>query len=192
LEGNQALAINFYFGDIGAPGSNDVHIGQTGIVMPLGKMMLLKKNSESCAIKFTKYWSENQTEEKSVFIATGADEYATYESYFMANKIANFDKKNVQVKKGNLSFTKPRGIGRFAFSFGNRHIECGTIKLHWYGGGAVSFLEEGKNEGDYGIELAPTPWTDIKEVNINDPRIKWYKYDASRKRVNVPIDKLWE
>lgn len=199
IDDNQAIAINYSFGDVGAPGPNDVHLGQTGIMMPLEKIILLKKNSEYCAIKFTKFWSENQSEKKSVFVATGADEYALYESYSMTNKTGDFAEKNIRVKKEKLSFTKPRGIGRLAFVFGNNKIGCGTIRLSWYGGGYVPFLEEGQHEGPYGIgpapdsiELAPTPWTDIKEININDPRIKWYKYDVSRKRVNVPIDKLWK
>jgi hypothetical protein len=53
-------------------------------------------------------------------------------------------------------------------------------------------LGKSSNIRDYGIELAPTPWTDIKELNIKDPRIKWYKYDEKRERVFIPIDKLWE
>jgi len=58
----------------------------------------------------------------------------------------------------------------------------------------VTFIPLGKSSNirDYGFELAPTPWTDIKDVNIKDPRIKWYKYDEKRERFFIPIDKLWE
>lgn len=190
LGGREVLAI--YYGDIDPPKDNEVHVGKTVIVMPLGRMLLVRKNSEYCAIKFTKFWSENTTEVGSIFVASGSDEYATYESYFQGDKTGDFSKKNVQFKKEKLSFPKPRGIGRLAFSFGNKEIKCGSIKLFWGGKGSVSFYGEGQKQGDYGIELAPTKWTDISEVNVFDPRLKWYRYDEKRERINIPIDQFWK
>lgn len=181
-----------YYGDIDPPKDNEVHVGKTVIVMPLGKILLVRKDAAYCVIKFTKIWSENTSEVGTLFVASGSDEYATYESYFQGDKTGDFSKKNVQFKKEKLSFPKPRGIGRLAFSFGNKEIKCGGIKLFWGGKGSVSFYGEGQKQGDYGIELAPTKWTDISEVNVFDPRLKWYRYDENRKRVNIPVDKLWE
>jgi hypothetical protein len=182
IGGREVLAFNFYFGDVGTPVPNEVHIGNTAIVMPLGKILLVRRDSEYCAIKFTKFWT-GKTED---------DLFAKYESYYQGDKTGNFTNKNVKLKKEELSFPKPRGIGRLAFSFGNMNIECGTVKLLWTGQGAVHFYREGQHQGDYGIELAPTPWTDISQVNVRDPRIKWYRYDEKRKRVNIPLEHLWD
>jgi hypothetical protein len=66
------------------------------------------------------------------------------------------------------------------------------LKLQWAGRGSVFFYAEGQEQGDHGIELAPTIWTDISEVDVFDPRIKWYRYDEQRKRMNISIDQLWE
>lgn len=181
-----------YYGDIGPPQSNEVHIAEVGIVMPLGKILLVRTSSEYCAVKFTKFWSENTSEVSTLFVAAGSDEYAIYESYYQGDKTGDFSKKNIQFKKEKLSFPKPRGIGRLAFSFGNKEVKCGFIKLLWSGKGSVHFYKEGQDQGDYGIELAPTKWTNISEVNVFDPRLKWYRYDEYRKRENIPIDKLWE
>ena len=107
-------------------------------------------------------------------------------------RTGDFSKSNVQFKKDKLSSPKPRGIGRFAFSFGNKEIKCGAIQLHWSGKGWVHFYGGDQKEGDYGIELAPTKWTNISQVNVFDPRVKWYRYDAKRQDIKIPIDRLWD
>lgn len=188
----EAIAFDFYSDEAVLIHPNEVHIGKTGIAMPLEKILLARKNSEYCAIKFTKFWSENTSEVGSIFVASGSDEYANYELYYQRDKTGNFSNKNVQFKKDVLSFPKPRGIGRLAFSFGRRDIECGNITLQWSGEGSVHFYKRGQDMGDYGVELSPTKWTDISQVNVFDPRLTWYRYDENRKRVNIPIDKLWD
>jgi len=182
----------FYYGDVGQPRHDEAHIGQTAIVMPLGYLLLVRQDAEYCAINFTKAWSENTSEVGSMFVASGSDEYAIYNSWYQGDKSGDFSNKNVEFKTGKLSLSKPRGIGRLAFSSGNKEIKCGSIKLLWSGNGSIHFYSKGQEQGDYGIELAPTPWTDITKVNVFDPRIKWYRYDENRKRINIPIDKLWE
>jgi len=174
------------------PGPNDVHIGPNSVAVPLGKILLVRKGADYCVIKFTKFWTENKSEISTLFVASGSDEYAMYESYYQGDKTGDFSKKNVQFKKAKLSSPKPRGIGRLAFSFGDREIKCGNIKLEWFSSSSLFFYGEGQKEGDYGIELAPTKWTDISEVNVFDPRIKWYRYDDNRERVNIHVDRLWE
>jgi len=188
IKGGEALAV--YYGDIGPPRHNEVHIAEAGIVMPLEKILLVRRDSDYCVIKFTKFWSENTSEVGSIFVAYRSDEYAMYELYYQGDKTGDFTKKNVQFKKEKLSFPKPRGIGRLAFSFGNKDIQCGSINLFWAGGGSVYFYSSSQKQGDYGIELAPTKWTDISQVNVFDSRIKWYRYDENRPRINIPLDKL--
>jgi len=180
IRGREVLAS--YNSDLGPPGPNDVHIGPNGVVVPLERILLVRRESEFCAVKFTKFWTGK----------TEGDKYATYESYYQADKTGNFLNKNVKFKKSKLSFPKPRGIGRLAFSFGDKDIQCGPIKLWWGGGGSVHFFSTSQAQGDYGIELAPTKWTDISQVNVFDQRLKWYRYDENRKRVNIPVDQLWD
>ncbi len=78
-----------------------------------------------------------------------------------------------------------------AFSFGNMNIKCGLFDIHWFGEGWISFYGENQKEGDYGIEMSPTKWTDISEVNVYDPRLKWYRYDPKRTNVEIPVEDLW-
>jgi hypothetical protein len=162
--------------------SDDVGIAPNAIRVPVGAFVLARKNQEYCAVRFTKFWT-GKTQE---------DEYATYESFYQGDGTGKFSSQNVKTKKGELSSPKPRGIGRLAFSFGHRDIQCGSVKLEWSGKGWVYFSNTGQKEGDYGIELAPTKWTDISQVNVFDPRLRWYRYDENRKDTMLPISRLWD
>jgi hypothetical protein len=165
---------------VSSPG--EVQIAPNGISVPIGIVLLARKDQEYCAIKFTKFWTGK----------TPDDEYATYESYYQGNKTGNFAKENVKFKVGKLSRPRLRGIGRLSFSFGQKDIECGPVKLFWPGNSWVCFFNTNQKQGDYGIQLAPTKWTDMSQVNVFDPRLRWYRYDESRKDTIVPVDQLWD
>ena len=51
------------------PGPDEVNFGPMGIEMPLGRMLLIRKDSKYYAVKFTKLWTEKD----------GKEQYATYE-----------------------------------------------------------------------------------------------------------------
>ncbi len=168
------------------PSPDEVHIGPLAIGMPIGKILLVHKDKNYSAVKFTKYWTEKDGQEK----------YATYEVHSQKDGTGNFLENNVEVIKGRASFLPPRGIFYpLIWQPGKPDVKCGFVSLAWSpwcNVCHVAFFKRGKPAGDYGIELAPTPWGDIKEVNVFDQRLKWYKYDVSRKRRNISISKLLE
>ena len=163
--------------------SNEVRIAPTAVIMPLQRFVLVRKDSDYCAIKFTRFWTGR----------TNDDLYAQYESYYQGDKSGDFSRGNVQIRKDELYYPKPTWslFGHPVFSGGNKEIRCGPISLWWTGRGVVCFYKNPKSQGDYGIELAPTKWTVISEVNVFDLRVKWYRYDVKRKSENIPIDQLW-
>jgi len=162
--------------------ANEIIVTPVAVKMPVGRVLIVRKNLEYCVLKFTKIWA-GKTEE---------DWYASYESYYQGDKTGDFSKTSVQLRKYELSSPRPHGIGRLAFSFGDKDVKCGPLKLFWFGQSWVYFFSNGQKEGDYGIELAPTKWTDISQVNVFDPRLKWYRYDAKRQDIKIPIDRLWD
>lgn len=170
--------------DTGPAGPSEVHIAPNGVFMPLGRILLVRKDADYCVVKFNKFWT-GKTED---------DIYAIYESYYQDDKTGDFSNDNVKYRKDKL--ISPKGIWIpfwHTIAFGSKkEIECGPIRLWWTGKGSVYFFKRYQPEGDYGIELAPTKWTDISQVNVFDPIVKWYKYDEQRERVNIPIDQLWE
>lgn len=162
--------------------AEDVCIAPNSIRIPTGLLLLVRRHKDYGAIKFTEYWTGKTLE----------DEYATYESYFQGDTTGNFTNQNVQFRRGELSRPRLRGFGRFSFSSGNTDIQCGPIKLLWSGKGWVYFFSSNQDQGEYGIKLAPTNWTDISQVNVFDSRLRWYQYDQNRERERIPIHMLWK
>lgn len=162
---------------ISQPAPDQVRIGPVSIEMPAGKILLVRNGSEYGCIKFTKFW-------------TGITDQDLYASYKSCSLTGGLPKGNTEVFKGELSHSKPRGVGRLAFSFGNSWIRCGSIKLHWYGHGSVHFDPTGSGERDHGIELAPTNWSNFSDINIFDSRLKWYRFDDKRKREDIKLDEI--
>jgi hypothetical protein len=183
LMGGDAMAASNKVDDIGPPGPNEVLIGPNGVIMPLKRILLVRKDSDYCAIKFNKFWSVKSEE----------DQYASYESYYQKDKTGDLSKKNVEITRKDLH--EPKGFWLFGHPWAfnaKQEIQCGPIKLWWTGRGTVYFFMEHQKQGDYGIELAPTKWTNISEINAFDSRIKWYRYDEKRNRINIPVDQLWD
>jgi hypothetical protein len=119
--------------------------------------------------------------------------FALYESFYQDDGTSDFTNNNVQMINGKASWYPLKGRSRFTLTQpGNPFIKFGPYKLTWQYKTVVGFMPPDEVEGGFGFELAPTPWTDIKEVNINDPRLKWYRYMAGREKVFIPIDKPWE
>lgn len=159
-----------------------VIIAPNAILMPPGKILLINKDDEYGAIKFIKIWTGKTKE----------DWYAEYESYYITQKDRKKETKNkMSIKRHKLSSPRPRGIGRFSFSFGNKEIECGPFRLSWRGKGSVYFYGQDQPEGDYGIGLSPTGWSEFDQINLNDDRLIWYFFDLKRERKTISIDEIW-
>jgi len=165
------------------PGPNEVRIGGMGVVIPLGRILLIRRGLEYGAVKFTEAWTGK----------TGKEWHANYESYYQGDKSGDFSKKNVQFRRGKVIQTEGIFFGGHSWSLRtNIDIRCGPIRLAWSYKTFLSFRPSGKDPADYGIELSPTKWTDISEVNVFDQRLKWYRYDEKRDKFRIPIDQLWE
>jgi hypothetical protein len=167
----------------GGPSTDDVRIVLSGVYMPIGPFLLIRKKNEICALKFTKFWNEKKGEE--------IERNAAYISYYQNDGSANFP--NGKVTEGQASSLPWRVFTRlFMWKPGTTYVECGPLKFAWEYYGFVCVCGKNGRPGDYGFEFAPTPWENINDVNVSDKRIKWYRYDENRKTIDISIDKLWK
>lgn len=190
------------------PKDDEVGLYFSGVALPINKILLIRKKNKYCAMKFTRAWFEMDEERLKIYadrikeggigaesaIDASRKNYATYESYFNKDGTASFFAGSVERRFGTASLLPMQGRSfHFSYQPGNGCVECGSFKLLWDYNTFVSFIPLGKgsSERDYGIELAPTPWSDIKDINVKDNRIKWYRYDKNRKREFIPIDRIW-
>jgi hypothetical protein len=171
----------------GTQGSNVVSIGGAAVSIPVGRIMLVRKGTEYCAIQFDNAWIE-KSGWKSGW------KRATYESYYQGDGTGDFSKENVHLRKGEVHLSEGHWIGggHYIHFWRNEDIRCGPIKLCWAYKTNICFSSDSQEQRDYGIELAPTKWADISKVNVFDQRLKWYRYDEKRQREFIPIDQLWK
>jgi hypothetical protein len=161
------------------PDVNKVRIGKNAIGMPLNRFILARKDNRYCAIKFLEFKENKPTEW-----------YEKYESYYQGDGTGSFSSKNVIYDKGRVSSPPLIGIGRLSFSTGTHSVYCGDFIIPWSGHGTVYFhYEIGGSTEIY--QLAPTKWSDVKDINVFDKRLKWYEYSETRKLTEIAPDKLW-
>lgn len=159
-----------------------VEIVSTCIVMPVGRVLLISRNNFLGAVKFL------QNEERS------DGTYSKYE-YFEYEK-----DKFKKVREGEVSLkTTSSGKGIF-FHHGPNELAGPPLKLRDFSlfahaGGkdhSTIYFANAQNKPDVKVRMAPTPWKDISEVNLRDPRIRWFAYSDKESRKVIPIDKIWD
>jgi hypothetical protein len=167
--------------DLKASSNEIATIYYSGIELPAGRILLMRKDSHIGAILFTRFWTEKDGKEK----------YAIYNAYYQEDGTGDFSNENSKSSEGIASELPLRGPFRpFIYQPGDSFIRCGFFKLTWAYRSFVGFMPPDKELGDFGYELAPTAWTEIKDVKIRDRRIKWYRFDKSREKFIISIDNL--
>jgi hypothetical protein len=169
--------------------SDDAIVYWGGVAAPIGRFLLIRKDSVICAVLF-KNFRRGGDEQLGTTFNTGEEHlYAEYDWYFKKDGSGDFGKGNVKQGHGNVAYGPLVGIGRLAFQTTNQRISCGSIRLNWTYPDIVQFFYGSKVVGT-GIELAPTPWSSISEVNGNDSDIKWFQTDQNREAAIIPVSEL--
>lgn len=166
----------------------EVGISSFSIAMPLGRMLLIGRDNFMGAVKFL------NNQEKPDGSIDSKYECFEYEK-------GGFRK----VKEGEVSLRKP-STGFWAklkgfLSFHENPLKMAGAPLElrnfslfaeaWKEHSTVYFWDAAAKP-DVKVRLAPTPWKEIGEVNLSDPRIRWFAYDQERNRKVVPIDEIWD
>ena len=177
-----------------------VWIAPNGISVPFGRIILIRENDKYGAVKFIKCWTK-RIPILSLIQKDEVDTFASYESYYQGDGSGNFSKTNVIIKKEEVSDIKRPSLINpgHLFQKGHPYVTCGKIELFWTGDDdhcLLYFYKFDTYSNDTKViqdrAFAPTKWTQIYEVNVFDPRLKWYKYGELKKSLVIPIDKLWE
>lgn len=87
--------------------------------------------------------------------------------------------------RGIVSSLGSSGVHPIVLERGNQTITGRGIALRYMHPGCLSLLV------DRALEVAPTPWRTIDEVNLSDTRLRWYSLDESGTRsVTISLDEL--
>jgi hypothetical protein len=157
---------------------------------PIGRFLLIRRGKDVCAVRFTEFHRGHDAKPPTVWHSGEESLYAEYDWYYQGDGSGDFAKPHVKSGHSKLSQKSLVGIGRLSFQTGTIRVRCGPFKLMWDYPNSVAF-DEGTRLADSGIELAPTKWREIAEVNPHDPRLQWYRYDEKRPMTYIPVDQLW-
>ena len=171
--------------DATAMAPEDVSIDSQAIVMPVGRVLLIKRNDFLGAIIFV----QNKIRQDGVY---------SHYSYYEREK-SDFLKKgeDVIVRKVSKEGFWNNLIGLFFHGAG----ELGRIKLNSFtlfvdawdeSHSTVYFWRDAKANPDMEIQLGPTPLKDISQVDLKDKNIRWFAYDEKTHRTIISIEKIWE
>jgi hypothetical protein len=169
-----------------------VSIGPNAIGPALGYLLLIRRGKDLCAIRFTEFHAGDDIDLDAKWTAPWPTVYATYDWYYQGDGSGDLTRSTARSGQGALE-ERPsvglRGMGH-AMARGNLEVLCGPFRLIWLYPRAVGFAATWNDKGT--VELAPTPWRQPSEVNLQEPRLQWYRYDDNRPRTSKPVEKLWE
>jgi hypothetical protein len=151
----------------------------TSIQMPVGAFLLVRKNGEVGAIRLTNI-DPAVTEDYGKF---------TYESYFPSDAAGLFRSGKLARHAGELDVRPSKGTRGIYYQPGSHKASIGKwtfafdvpSRMHMSG---ISFWKE-----DHGYEFAPTSACDLSEINANDKRLHWFRYDPNAS-VILPLSDL--
>jgi hypothetical protein len=156
---------------------------------PLGKFLLMRGDKGLCAIRFLDYQRGQDAQPPTVFNSGEESHVARYEWLYQGDGSGDITKDNVKRGKGRVSSGPLKGIGRLASQSGDPYVKCGPFVSYWLPPTSVSFSSSiSCSRARY--ELAPTKWDEMSQVDIRDPRLKWFRCDENRKSFRITSEEL--
>ena len=165
----------------------------SGVLMPKGVFLLIRSHKDTCALRFTDFHRGRDKKEWSVFHSGEENLYSQYDWFYQGDGSGDFSKANVESGHESLRRGPIVGFGHmFGSQVGNTNIECGSFELSWSYPTTVYFWNAGKRREsrDRQLEIAPTKWKNISELNALDPNLIWYSYYEGIAETIIPLEEL--
>lgn len=163
-----------------------------------GHFMLLKKGGGVCAVRFLNVRRESSDKGPSRISSGEGDTFAEYEWFYQSNAAERFSLSSAKSGKGKVHRGPSYGIGFDIIiwrSPDKRWIECGPLKVMWLYPAKLTFVlyNNGKLQEDKQLEIAPTRWRRIEEVNPRHSKLLWAKLNTeltTRPDIRIPVTDL--
>jgi hypothetical protein len=207
LAGTSALGLLICLGCTGAPVASEkgdsldriqAESGELALVSdmavsaPMGRLLLARKGGTLCAFRFVSARRGHDKREPTSFSSGEESLFGEYE-WALLEEPEKGRVKPVKSGKGEVSRKGSIGVGRLATRIGRPAVSCGEVKAVWAYPNRLTFVAEtptGAFQYDNQLSLAPTAWREFSEINLADPRLKWYRLDSKRVERKVPVGEL--
>jgi hypothetical protein len=165
------------------------YVTPLSVSAPLGRLVLIRYRDTLCAIRFNDFHRGSDEKPPTKFNSGEETRFATAEQLRLVRSEATWrilDRKTVNLVSGPVV-----GLGRVGFQKGRINLHCGSAKFEWTYPNNVSL-------GSYTqpttkrvlVEIAPTAWTEVSEIDLSNEKLRWYRYDEGRKDTLIPIEEL--
>lgn len=162
-----------------------------GVGAPIGRIVLIRKGAKTCAIKFTQAWRGNDSDQGTPFRSGDETHRTAYESVNGELADGKWSIDVSSISKGEVGQGRLVGVGRLAFGTRSMTINCATFQIAWLPPTTVHFFSNKQRPADYGVEIALTKWSEFREVDPHAGFLRWFRYDAARKKSTISIEDLW-
>lgn len=162
-----------------------------GVRAPIGRFLLMRRGKDLCALRFTEFHRGHDAKPPTLFHSGHESFYAEYDWFYMQNEEGSFTGPKVDSGHRKVDRQPLVGLmwGRLGFQLGTTEVKCGPFYPKWSYPSMINFYE-GTDSFFSGIELAPTKWKEISEVNPRDPRLIWYRYNEEQQHIFIPLEDL--
>jgi len=169
-------------------GTTTATVAWSNVVMPAGRILLIREPRGICALRFTAVERRNDGRPETSFESGEETQIARYEWRFFPITGASAKARSVKSGRGSVIHKAAYGIGRWIlFGGGNDIVRCGPIRTLWSPPTSVFFSDERTSESP-ALELAATSWTSLSEVDPSGPSLIWFRLDSDRKPLQVSLD----
>ena len=160
-----------------------------GVNSPVGRLLLMRRGSDLCAIRFTEFHRGHDAKPATWFHSGHESFYAEYDWYEPG---ANGQFSGSDVETGHRTVDQRPTVGllflNLGFPLGSNRMKCGPFYSRWFYPTGISFIEGTRY--DYELELAPTQWTEPSQINLQDPQLIWYQLNENQPDTFVPLKDL--
>jgi hypothetical protein len=168
----------------------------TGAGSPFGRYLLLRKGSDACAIRFGRYHRDYDAKPGGMFTNGAENMYGEYEWNYQGDGSFDFKRENLAKGNGQLRHGPTSLLGHgitLRHTPGKGWIECGPFKLGWSYPIGLSFWSHAngaKPVEDADVEMAPTKWSRLEEIDYFNPKLRWTKVTNLLPLEGLTLDQL--
>jgi len=162
-----------------------------GYAAPIkGRLILIREGHNVCAVRFKKYSRAHDATRGNAFNSGEETFEAEYDWYSFADANKSSVPSNLRSGHATLRRSGTIGIGRVVVPSKSAELKCGAITgLSWNYPMYISMFKGAKQQ-DVGVLVAPTAWSDIREVEPSNVGLAWYGFQETRKTTYVPLSAL--
>jgi len=166
---------------------NHARVSPLSVAAPLGRLVLVRADHSLCAVRFLEFHRGHDAKPATAFNSGNESLWATAEEVQIEGSHKTVGKPEViSLERGPVV-----GLGRLGFAKGNIAIRCGGASLEWTYPNNIS-LGSYTQSPNYrkAVEIAPSAWTEVSQMDLKDPMLQWYRYDETRHDIVLNMDNL--